>query len=275
VREEAALTGIERLMEVMARLRDPVHGCPWDLEQTFQTLVPFTIEEAYEVAEAVEHGDLDELQNELGDLLFQVVFYARIASEEGHFEFRDVVDGIVEKMVRRHPHVFGEERIATAADQTAAWERHKAAERRSKAEAAGRVASLLDGVSRSLPALTRSRKLQKRAAQAGFDWPSAEAVADKVEEELGEIRAAMVGGAPPERLSEEMGDLLFSCVNLARHLRVEPESALRAGNRKFERRFRRMEALLAELGRPPEDASLQELDALWDKAKAEEGDLGN
>jgi ATP diphosphatase len=264
------LTQIYRLIDLMARLRDPERGCPWDLEQTFGSLVPFTLEEAYEVAEAVEHGDFEEIKNELGDLLFQVVFYARLAAEAGQFEFRDVVDSIVEKMVRRHPHVFGEETIGTAAEQSLAWERHKARERRGKADATGRAISLLAGVSRSLPALTRSVKLQKRAARVGFDWPSPEAVAAKVEEELREIRTALAAGAPPEVLSEELGDLLFSCVNLARHLQVEPESALRAANRKFERRFRRMEQMLSALGRRAEDATLEELDALWDRAKAEE-----
>jgi ATP diphosphatase len=261
---------IDQLASIMARLRDPENGCPWDLAQSFESLVPFTIEEAYEVAEAVERSDLDELRNELGDLLFQVIFYSQLAAEGGRFDFRDVVAGIVDKMIRRHPHVFAEASIGSAADQSVAWEHHKARERHAKALARGEAPSLLDGVSTALPALTRAGKLQRRAARVGFDWPAADAVADKVQEELREIRTALARGARQQQVAEEIGDLLFSCVNLARHLHVDPESALRAGNRKFERRFRRMEELLTASGRQADGASLEELDALWERVKTEE-----
>lgn len=263
------MTDIARLIEIMARLRDPQGGCPWDREQTFATVAPYTIEEAYEVAEAIEHADLLALCDELGDLLFQVVFHARMAEERGAFAFADVVTGIVDKMLRRHPHVFGDATIASAAEQTRAWETHKAAERALKS-APDRPASVLDGVTATLPALTRAVKLQKRAARVGFDWPDAAQVADKIAEETAELRAEL--GVPDnhDRLVHELGDLLFACVNLARHLDVNPEVALRDANRRFERRFRHVEAGLEARGQRPESATLAEMDQLWEDAKRTE-----
>jgi len=255
-------TPIERLLSIMARLRDPERGCPWDLEQSFATIAPHTIEEAYEVADAIERGDLPALKDELGDLLFQVVFYAQMARETGAFDFDAVVESITNKMITRHPHVFGEVTVASAAAQTTAWEAHKAAERTARAEA-----SALDGVAAALPALTRAVKLQKRAARVGFDWPDAAPVVHKIGEELAELSAEIHGGGEPDRVQDEAGDLLFACVNLARHLGVDPETALRQANRKFETRFRRVEAMLAAEGRGPAEASLDELETLWQRAK--------
>ncbi|WP_119458690.1 nucleoside triphosphate pyrophosphohydrolase [Rhodospirillaceae bacterium SYSU D60014] len=262
---------IERLLAIMARLRDPERGCPWDLEQTFATIAPHTIEEAYEVADAIEQGDMVALKDELGDLLFQVVFYAQMARERGAFDFGQIADAISEKMVRRHPHVFGAATIESAAAQTRAWEEQKAHERRAEAEAAGRAASVLDGVIAGLPALTRAVKLQKRAARVGFDWPMAAPVLEKIAEELGEISAEMAADAEPERLEDEVGDLLFACVNLARHLSLDPEAALRRANGKFDRRFRQIEDALTAQGRTPADATLDEMEALWQQAKRTEG----
>jgi len=252
----------------MAALRDPRSGCPWDLEQTFATIAPYTIEEAYEVADAIANGDMDPLRDELGDLLFQVVFYAQMAREIGAFDFEAVAEGVCDKMVRRHPHVFGGSEIESAAAQTEAWEAHKAAERARKGDDA--TASILDGVALALPALLRAVKLQKRAARVGFDWPSADEVFDKLHEEIDELRQAMQSPVDQEAVAEEIGDLLFVCANLARHAGVEPETALRDANRKFERRFRRVEGLLAEGGRRPEDSTLAEMDELWLQAKTEE-----
>ena len=263
------MNDMTRLLEIMAALRDPEGGCPWDREQSFATIVPHTLEEAYEVAETIEQGDFAELKSELGDLLFQVVFYAQLAKEQGLFEFGDVVRGIEEKLVRRHPHVFGEESVADAAAQSEAWERHKAAERAAKAEREARPESVLDGVSSALPALTRAPKLQKRAARVGFDWPEAVDVLDKIEEEIGELRHELRAG-DMGRAREEVGDLLFAVTNLARHVEIDSESALRHTNAKFERRFRAVEAKLAERGIAPHDASLDEMDALWEAVKAEE-----
>ena len=260
---------MNRLLEIMAALRDPEKGCPWDLEQNFSTIVPHTIEEAYEVAETIEREDFGELKTELGDLLFQVVFYAQLAREQELFEFEDVVREIGDKLIRRHPHVFGDENIADAAAQTEAWEQHKATERAEKALKEARPASILDGVSNALPATTRAIKLQKRAARAGFDWPDAVDVLDKVEEELGELRAELSAGNR-KRAQEEAGDLLFAITNLARHVEIDPESALRHTNARFARRFRSMEVKLAEQGRTPAEASLDEMDALWDAVKAAE-----
>ena len=264
------MTPISRLLDVMARLRDPDHGCPWDVEQTFATIAPYTIEEAYEVAEAIADEDWPALRDELGDLLFQVVFYARMASEAGLFDFDAVAGGVADKMVRRHPHVFGDDHVGSAAAQTLAWEAHKAVERRAEAAEAGRAESVLDGVARGFPALTRARKLQARAARVGFDWPDPAPVFDKIDEEIAEFRAELAADAPHERLADEIGDLLFACVNLARHADVDAEAALNQANAKFERRFRRIEELLAAEGRRPDDATLEEMDALWDRAKAEE-----
>lgn len=257
--------GIDRLVEIMARLRDPDSGCPWDLEQDFATIAPYTIEEAYEVADAIERGAWGELEGELGDLLFQAVYHAQMGAEAGHFDFASVTRAISDKMVARHPHVFGaESRDKSAEQQTRDWERLKAAERAKKAEG-----GVLDGVAAGLPALTRAVKLQNRAARVGFDWPSTdEVIAKLVEEaaELNEARATM--GA--EEVFEEFGDLLFVVANLARHLKIDPEAALRAANAKFTRRFRCIERALAAQGKRPEDSDLAEMDALWNDAKAAE-----
>ncbi len=258
---------MEVLLELMARLRDPENGCPWDRQQTYATIVPHTIEEAYEVADAIAREDWAELQAELGDLLFQVVFYAQIAREEGRFDFAAVARGIVEKMTRRHPHVFGNELYADAAEQTAAWERIKAAE---AAKGAKRPTGVLGGVPLALPALTRAVKLQKKASKVGFDWGAVEPILAKIAEEIGEIRHEIETQAPPERLADELGDVLFAVANLARHLRLDPEAALRGTNAKFERRFRRIERWLAKDGRAPADSTLAEMDALWERAKREE-----
>jgi len=250
-----------RLLDIMARLRDPVAGCPWDREQNFRTIAPYTIEEAYEVAEACEAGDPAALKDELGDLLFQTVFHARMAEEAGLFRFADVAKAISDKMIRRHPHVFGDVKVDGAAAQTVAWEETKAKER-----AAGGAASVLDGVGVALPALTRAEKLQKRAARVGFDWQDAAPVFAKIDEELDELRDEIEGKAEQARIGDEFGDLLFAVVNLARHLRIDPEQALRGASRKFEHRFRAMEATAA----PLEGKSLDELEAAWQSVKAAE-----
>jgi tetrapyrrole methylase family protein/MazG family protein/ATP diphosphatase len=259
------LRPIDRLLAIMARLRDPQAGCPWDVEQTFATIAPYTVEEAYEVADAIERGDLADLKEELGDLLLQVVFHARMAEEQGAFGFEDVARAIGEKMIRRHPHVFGAESYATVADQQAGWEALKAAERHEK----GRQASLLDDVPVGLPALTRAVKLSKRAARVGFVWPSVTEVLEKLDEEVAELKAELAAG-DLEKARDEMGDVLFVVANLARTLDVDPEDALRGTNAKFVRRFRHIEAKLAERGRTPEQSDLAEMDALWDEAKAAE-----
>ncbi|MBM3535929.1 MAG: nucleoside triphosphate pyrophosphohydrolase [Alphaproteobacteria bacterium] len=262
------LRDIDRLIEIMARLRTPEGGCPWDLEQTFASIAPYTIEEAYEVADAIARGNLADLKEELGDLLLQVVFHARMAEERQAFAFDDVAKAIADKMIRRHPHVFGAapERDATA--QTVSWEAAKAAERSEKASRG--PASALDGVALALPALMRADKLQRRAARVGFDWPEARQVLDKIDEEIGELRRELDAGARKDAAEDEVGDLLFALANLARHLGVDPEAALRRGNRKFERRFRAIEAALAARGRRPEGATLEEMEALWQQAKDEE-----
>ncbi len=264
------MSAMDQLLEVMARLRDPENGCPWDVEQTFATIAPFTIEEAYEVADAISDEDWPALLDELGDLLFQVVFYAQMAREAGRFDFAAIAAGAVTKMVRRHPHVFEDSNIATAKAQTHAWEAQKSQERDAKAAVEGRAPGALDGVTRALPALTRAIKLQNRAARVGFDWPTLPPVIEKIEEEIAEVREELNDGSDPERLTDEIGDLLFACVNLARHAGVDPESALRQGNGKFERRFRRIEELLAEDGRSPTVSGLAEMVGLWEQAKAEE-----
>ncbi|MCA0892277.1 nucleoside triphosphate pyrophosphohydrolase [Microbulbifer agarilyticus] len=261
---------VEDLQYLMAQLRNPDGGCPWDLKQSFATIVPSTIEEAYEVAEAIEQEDFEHLHEELGDLLFQVIFYAQLGREEGYFDFARVVDTLVRKLVRRHPHVFpsgelyGENATAEIDEQQvkANWEAIKAAERQEKGEG-----GTLDGVATGLPALTRAAKLQKRASQVGFDWPEIDGVLGKVEEELRELREAIASG-DREHTSEELGDLLFSCVNVARHLKQDPESALRKSNRKFEKRFGAVEAALRARDLQPTDVSLEELDRLWDAAKS-------
>jgi len=261
---------IDRLIDVMARLRDPNGGCPWDLEQTYATIAPHTIEEAYEVADAIEKGDMPALREELGDLLFQVVYYSQMAREETLFDFDEVAGVIADKMIRRHPHVFGAEEVKGADMQTSRWEDHKAAERAAKAAEEGRAPSALEGVIAGLPALTRALKLQNRAARVGFDWTDARDILDKIEEEVRELRHEMDSGSAPDRVADELGDLLFALVNLARRLKVEPESALRGTNAKFERRFHHIEALLSEQGRTPKEATLEEMEAFWQQAKREE-----
>jgi len=263
----------ERLVAIMARLRDPERGCPWDVEQTFATIAPYTIEEAYEVADAIQQADLVSLREELGDLLLQVVFHARMAEEVGAFNIEDVARAIGEKMISRHPHVFAQASIADAAAQSRAWEAQKAAERETKAAAAGRLAGALDGVPIGLPALTRALKLQKRAARAGFDWPAESAlpqIKDKLAEEMAEIESARLTGSR-QAVEDECGDLLFVCVNLLRHLDVDPESALRSSNAKFERRFRAVEATMAAEGVADlATAGLDRLEAAWQAVKADE-----
>ncbi len=265
-----ALSDLARLLDIMAKLRDPETGCPWDREQNFATIAPYTIEEAYEVAEACERGDPAALKDELGDLLLQVVFHARMAEEAGLFAFDDVARAIADKMLRRHPHVFGDAVIADAAAQTTAWEEHKAAERRAKAAWSGTGDSVLDGVGAALPALTRALKLQHRAARVGFDWPDLPPIFDKIAEEVAELREVVDAGGPPARVADEIGDLLFAVVNLARRTATDPEQALRAACRKFERRFRRVEERLATNGTPPAAATLAEMEVEWQRAKMEE-----
>ena len=260
---------IARLLEIMAQLRDPQDGCPWDRVQTNASIAGYAIEEAYEVTEAVSNGDSDELCDELGDLLLQVVFHAEMASEAGEFDFADVAAGLCAKLVRRHPHVFGERRVGGAATQPGDWERHKKLEREARARACGDSPSVLDGVPVALPALTRALKLQQRAAQVGFDWPDAGGALDKLAEEGDELSAALAAGAKAQ-VAEELGDVLFSWVNLARFHDIDPEAALRDANAKFARRFAAMETDLAARGRRPEGASLDELEALWQQAKAGE-----
>ena len=249
---------VTRLAAIMARLRDPEGGCPWDLEQSFETIAPYTIEEAYEVADAIERGDMEGLRGELGDLLLQSVYHARMAEEAGLWDLADVAAASADKMVARHPHVFGTAEVATAAEQTAAWDAAKARERD-----LGGPSRTLDGVARALPALLRAEKLQKRAARVGFDWPSVGPVLDKVAEEAREVADART----PEARDEEVGDLLFVVANLARHLGVDPEGALRRACAKFERRFAFVEDELARRGRTPAESDLAEMDAIWDEAR--------
>jgi nucleoside triphosphate diphosphatase len=256
---------VARLVALMARLRDRERGCPWDVEQSFDTIAPYTVEEAYEVADAIQRRSLPDLKDELGDLLFQVVFHARMAEERGAFAFDDVATAIVEKMIRRHPHVFAAADPRSAAAQTVAWEEHKAAERAAKDGDGGALA----GVPLALPALARAEKLGRRAAGTGFDWPDARCVAEKIDEEIGELRAETEASAPNrERIADEIGDLLFAVAQFARHVKVDAEAALRAANARFERRFRHVEQGLAAAGRAPGTASLDEMEALWQDAKA-------
>jgi ATP diphosphatase len=259
------------LLEIMARLRNPQTGCPWDIEQTFATIAPYTIEEAYEVADAIDRNDLAALKDELGDLLLQVVFHARMAQEQGAFAFNDVVAAICDKMTRRHPHVFGEEKIADVQTQTIAWEEHK---RREREQSEIVDTSILAGIARGLPEWQRATKLQKRAASVGFDWPGPDPVIEKLHEEIDEVRVEFAAldtdPAARDRLEDEIGDVLFVCVNLARHAKVDFGSAMRRANAKFERRFRRMETLAAEQGTDLKSQPLEAQDALWDHAKAEE-----
>lgn len=263
----SAAEEIVRLLTIMRRLRDPEDGCPWDVKQDFRTIAPYTIEEAYEVADAIDRGNLDDLRDELGDLLLQVVFHARMAEESGHFDFSSVTRAISDKMVRRHPHVFAEAQERDAESQTKAWETQKAEERAAKAKAEGREPSILEGISAALPPTTRALKLQKRAARVGFDWPEIRPVLEKIEEELAEIRTEIDRDAAVERLEDELGDLLFAVTNLARHLKIDPDSALRRTNAKFEARFQVIEVALAKEGRSIEDADLEEMERLWQAAK--------
>jgi len=255
------MASIDRLLQIMARLRDPQRGCPWDLEQTFATIAPYTIEEAYEVADAIEREDSAALRDELGDLLFQVVFHSRMAQEQGTFAFDDVAAAISDKLERRHPHVFGTAQIDTAAAQTVAWEEQKRLER----ERAGK--SILADVPLALPALTRANKLGKRAAQVGFEWPNVTGALDKLDEELGELRTGLGAQASPAAITDELGDVLFCVVNVCRYLGVDPEVALRGANSKFERRFGYVEQRLREQGRSAREATLEEMDQLWDEGK--------
>ncbi|MGE3915410.1 MAG: nucleoside triphosphate pyrophosphohydrolase [Hyphomicrobiaceae bacterium] len=286
---------ISRLVEIMAALRTPVTGCPWDLEQSFATIAPYTVEEAYEVADAIERGDLVDLKEELGDLLLQVVYHARLADEQGAFDLGDVVLGITRKMIRRHPHVFGDARRATTGEARASWERIKAEEKAEKAAERARsgtggiatdkpASPLLGDIPAALPALTTALRLQDKAAGVGFDWPSLAPVLDKVREELAELEEVALAADPrgshpdgqstpppdKDRIEEELGDLLFVIANVARHLGVHPESALRRANAKFVRRFGAIEAKLATTGRTPAESDLAEMDALWNEAKRKE-----
>ena len=261
--------GIGRLLEIMRRLRDPDTGCPWDLEQDFATIAPYTIEEAYEVADAIERGAWEELEGELGDLLFQTVYHTQMGQEAGRFSFDSVVKAISDKMIARHPHVFGDEsRDKSAEQQTADWETIKAAERAGKEQQ-----GTLEGLTANLPALLRAYKLQKRAARVGFDWPDAEDVLAKIAEEANELVEAK-DSASPEAMEEEFGDLMFVMVNLGRHLGIEPETALRRANAKFTRRFKGVEDRLHAIGKRPQDSDLTEMDALWDEVKAAEKERG-
>ncbi|MEO1090958.1 MAG: nucleoside triphosphate pyrophosphohydrolase [Pseudomonadota bacterium] len=258
---------IDRLLQVMAALRDPDRGCPWDVEQTFETIAPYTIEEAYEVADAIHRGDAEDLCSELGDLLLQVVYHAQMASERQWFAFDDIADRITDKMIERHPHVFDDQRVDGADAQSLAWEARKRTEREAKARAAGTADRVLADVPLALPALQRAQKLQSRAARVGFDWPDAGGAIAKVREELHEIEAA---GQDREQLAAEVGDLLFACVNLARHLDVGAEEALQAASRKFERRFGFIEDRLHEQGLRADDVDLERMEALWTAAKDDE-----
>jgi MazG family protein len=258
---------VSRLVEIMAALRDPERGCPWDLEQDFRSVAPYTLEEAYEVADAIERNDLGDLRDELGDLLLQVVFHAQMARELGAFDFEDVARGICDKLVRRHPHVFAGQSVASAAEQTELWERLKAGEKAARGQRGA-----LDDVPVGLPALSRAAKLGRRAARVGFDWPDAAGARRKVNEELAELDAVTAAGGSRDAVEAEFGDLLFTMVNLARHLGVDPEAGLRRSNEKFVRRFRHVEARLAEAGLTGQEAGLGQLDAWWDEAKARERD---
>ncbi|MFO1036562.1 MAG: nucleoside triphosphate pyrophosphohydrolase [Geminicoccaceae bacterium] len=262
--------GVEELLAVMRRLRDPERGCPWDIEQSFATIAPFTIEEAYEVADAIARSDLEDLEGELGDLLLQVVYHAQMADEAGAFDFNDVVRGIVDKMIERHPHVFGDDRVSGTPELHVRWEERKAAERARKAAKRGSDSSLLADVPVGLPALVRATKLGKRAARVGFDWPDAEPVLAKLDEELAELAEARRSGKA-DHVRHEVGDILFTVAHLARHLGVDAETALREANHRFETRFRAMEAEAAESRTHLAERSAEELEAAWQRAKARVG----
>jgi len=262
---------VHDLLTIMAQLRDPQSGCPWDIEQTFETIAPYTIEEAYEVDDAIRSGDMDALTDELGDLLLQVVFHSQIATEKGLFTFQDVVSAISDKMIRRHPHVFGNEKHRDSNAQTKAWEEQKAEERANKQVGKpDQPFSALDGVPSNLPALLRALKLQKRAARVGFDWPETIQVLDKIQEESAELVEEFNKGTDKNKINEEYGDLLFVVTNLGRHLKLDPEESLRSANEKFSRRFKSVEEKLHVQGKEVERSSLEEMDALWDLVKIEE-----
>lgn len=273
------MSGIQRLLDIMARLRDPQRGCPWDLQQSFKTIAPYTVEEAYEVADAIERQDLSSLRDELGDLLFQVVFHAQMAKEQGAFDFDAVANAICDKMERRHPHVFGNASIADADAQTVAWEEQKHRERAQK-RTTGEPASVLDDVPIALPSLTRANKLGKRAARVGFEWSDVHGAIEKLDEEIAEFKAEVRSNAclqtdtttegqrQHERLAAELGDVLFCVVNVCRYLKIDPEMALKRTNASFERRFRYVERGLARQGKTPQEATLAEMDRLWDEGKA-------
>ena len=257
---------IDRLLWTMQTLRDPVDGCPWDREQTLKSILPYTLEEAYEVADAIERDDMDGLQEELGDLLFHICFYSQIASEQNIFDFRQLTEKITDKLQDRHPHVFAEGAVDSVAQQSLDWERIKHAERKQR----DAKASLLDGINHAQPAINQAYTLQKRAATVGFDWNDPEDVFEKLEEEISELRQALANGSDKEQIMGELGDILFTCVNLARHTDVNPESALRASNRKFEQRFRYIEQELASANKELTDSSLNEMEALWQQVKNRE-----
>jgi len=263
---------VAELLAIMARLRDPEHGCPWDVAQTFDSIAPYTIEEAYETADAIDRKDYAALKDELGDLLLQVVLHARMAEEQGLFDFGDVVGAINAKLVRRHPHVFADAHYADAVEQSRAWDEIKRTERAAKG---GNDGSALAGIARGLPEWKRALKLCNKAATVGFDWPGPEPVLDKLHEEIAEVRAEFAAGAGHERLLDEVGDVAFVLVNLARHAGVDFSAALRHANAKFERRFRRMESIAAEAGEKLDGKTLAEQDALWDRAKAEEREVND
>ncbi len=260
------MSQIESLLEIMEKLRDPETGCPWDLRQTYKTIVPHTLEEVYEVVDAIENGDIADLREELGDLLFQVVFYAQIGKERNDFDFADVVDGISEKLTRRHPHVFNGIKMDES-EHAISWEKFKQEERQNKRKLDD---SIMGNIPLVLPALTRAKKIQNNAAKVGFDWKTIDPVWDKLQEEMDEIHEAINESMGQDKIEDELGDLLCVCVNLARHLKVDPEKALRRSNNKFERRFRYIESCLVLKDKTPDDATLEEMDALWEEAKKNE-----
>ncbi|MGI8738131.1 MAG: nucleoside triphosphate pyrophosphohydrolase [Gammaproteobacteria bacterium] len=257
------MDNVARLMVIVSQLRDPEVGCPWDLRQTFASIAPHTLEETYELVEAIERGDADAIRDELGDLLLQVIYHAHLAYEQNLFSFDRLAQAAGDKLVRRHPHVFGDTHYASEQARETAWEAEKARER----AGGGKQQSALGGVTAALPALTRARKLQKRAANVGFDWPDRADIFAKIDEEIAEVREVLTDDTSPIRIEEEIGDLLFCVVNVARRAEIDPERALRVANRKFERRFKAIEARLAEQNRRPEGCTLAELDALWDEIK--------
>jgi ATP diphosphatase len=262
-------SNVQRLLDVMARLRSP-DGCPWDLEQTFATIAPHTVEETYELVEAIENNDPQAIKDELGDVLFQVVFYAQMGREAGWFDFDGVAGAVADKMIERHPHVFGDRDVKTAQDVVVNWDKDKEKKKALAAGNEGRALSVLDGVSAALPASTRAVKLQKRAATVGFDWKDAKDVFDKIKEEIGELEKEVAENTGKDKLEDELGDVFFAVANLARKLGIDPETALRRTNRKFERRFRGIEEALAQKGKKISDASLDEMERLWNEMKAKE-----